>query len=64
MVCDDKNKQGTSTKIKAEHINLNIPDEIIDIDITKIKQYLDDDAWELLTKLGMFNCSWIIFNLH
>ena len=32
-------------------------DEIIDIDLPTVRQYMDDDAWEALSKQGVFVCN-------
>ena len=59
MVCGKTRTQhmlkNTKSLLTTRQLSNKIPDEIIDTDITTIRTYMDDRAWEALTKQGIFN---------
>ena len=50
-------KTNTTKTITVHQLNNDMPDEITDIDLTTVRQYMDyDDAWEALSKQGVCTC--------
>ena len=58
MVCGKTKARNLLRKTKnlltTTEISRNLQDEIIDTDLTTIRRYMDDEAWEAFTKQGIY----------